>query len=278
MIQQLTNYVVMNSTGMSLFPGQRCRQRHSHCDVPILANVTIAAGARPVMSHETDLVPHAGAVLVNIGTLDDEWVSRFHAAAAAANAAHVPLVLDPVGAGATKLRTQTAVSLLTNHRVACVKGNAGEIGTLARDNSARVKGVDSDYVPENPADVVSRVARLYHTVAAMTGKVDIVSDGERIVEVHNNAAMLGSVTGTGCAVAAIIASTIGSSAGRESHFDAVVAGLTVYAIAAEYAEQELLAGDAPSRGPASFWNSVLDNLYSLQPEDIISSSRVCGRL
>jgi hydroxyethylthiazole kinase len=252
MVQHLTNYVVMNST----------------------ANVTLAVGARPIMSHETELVSHAGSVLINIGTIDEEWARRYEAAAAAANAANVPIILDPVGVGATALRTDTALNLLTKYKFSCVKGNAGELGVLARDSTARVRGVDSDYRPSSPSEIVSKVSKAFNVVAAMTGKIDYVSDGLQVVQIHNGSCILPDVTGTGCAASTVVSAMLGATPKREDRMQAVVAGLTCFAIAAEKAEQRLFRSDQSYAGPASFWNCIIDELYHLSEEDIIDLAKI----
>jgi hydroxyethylthiazole kinase len=224
------------------------------------------------MTHEADLTPNAGAALLNIGTLDEEWVKRYHAVARSANASGVPLILDPVGAGATTLRTRTATELLSRYSFACVKGNTGEMGALAGDTSARVKGVDTAYKPQNPHEVVLRVARRFKTVAVMTGKVDYISDGHNIVEIYNNSSLLGNTTGSGCSAASVIAAFVASQkcVHDVSPLEAVSAGLSVYLIAAEKAFKRLDA----LNGPASYWSAVVDELFKLTKDDVIERARI----
>ncbi|MGD0167605.1 MAG: hydroxyethylthiazole kinase, partial [Gaiellaceae bacterium] len=179
LIHQITNYVVMNET----------------------ANATLALGALPVMAHAPEEVEEmasaAAALVLNIGTLSAPWIESMILAGKAANAAGVPVVLDPVGAGATRYRTDTAERIIREVRVAIVRGNAGEIATLA-GQEGEVRGVDSIAVGVPVWEIAKSAARLFGCVIAVTGAVDRVSDGEDTLSVANGHKLLGVVTGTGC--------------------------------------------------------------------------------
>src|ERR687888_1741242 len=153
LIHQITNYVVMNET----------------------ANATLALGALPVMAHAREeveeMVALAGSLVVNIGTLSPHWVDAMLAAGKAANGVGVPVVLDPVGAGATSYRTETARRILEEVDVAVLRGNAGEIATLV-GVEAEVRGVESMAVGDDPAQLARAAARSLGVVAAVTGPVD----------------------------------------------------------------------------------------------------------
>src|ERR671939_947272 len=153
LVHQITNYVVMNET----------------------ANATLALGALPVMAHALEEVEEmtaiAGALLLNTGTLSPPWVEAMLAAGRAANANGVPIVLDPVGAGATTYRTDTARRLLDELEIAVVRGNAAEIATLA-GREAEIRGVESVGVSESGAELARAAARELGLVAAVTGPVD----------------------------------------------------------------------------------------------------------
>src|SRR3954468_12290844 len=184
LVHQITNYVVMNET----------------------ANATLAIGALPVMAHAPQEVEEmaalAGALVINIGTLSEHWIEAMVLAGRAANGAGVPVVLDPVGAGATSYRTETAKLLLDELDVAVLRGNAAEIATLA-GVEAEIRGVESIGAAGTGADLARAAARALGCVASVTGEVDHVSDGERVLAVSNGHALLGTVTGTGCMSTAI---------------------------------------------------------------------------
>src|SRR2546421_1288881 len=187
LVHQIPNYVVMNET----------------------ANATLALGALPVMAHAReeveDMVALAGALVLNIGTLSPHWVEAMFLAGRAANEHGVPVVLDPVGAGATRFRTETARRLLDEVKVAVLRGNQGEIATLV-GVQAEVRGVESIGVSGEPADLARAAARNLGLVASVTGVVDHVSDGKRVLTVANGHELLAAVTGTGCMSSAITGS------------------------------------------------------------------------
>src|SRR5881392_2332131 len=164
LVHQITNYVVMNET----------------------ANATLALGALPVMAHAREEVEEmaalAGALVLNIGTLSPEWVDSMIAAGRVANERGVPVVLDPVGAGATRYRTETAARILDEVRVTVLRGNAGEVATLVGVD-AEVRGVESIGAGSDAAELAARAGRTLGVVAAVTGPVDHVSDGERSIAV-----------------------------------------------------------------------------------------------
>src|SRR5437870_5754181 len=184
LVHQITNYVVMNET----------------------ANATLALGALPVMAHAREeveeMVALAGALVLNIGTLSPHWVEAMLLAGRAANEHGVPVVLDPVGAGATRFRTETARRLLDEVKIAVLRGNQGEVATLV-GVEAEVRGVESIGAGVESADLARTAARNLGLVAAVTGPVDHVSDGDRALAVANGHALLASVTGTGCMSSAI---------------------------------------------------------------------------
>src|SRR3954453_22467049 len=162
LVHQITNYVVMNET----------------------ANATLALGALPVMAHAREeveeMVALAGALVLNIGTLSPHWVDAMLSAGKGANAHGTPVVLDPVGAGATSYRTETARRMLSEIDVTVVRGNQGEVATLVGVD-AEVRGVESIGAADNAADVARLAGRALGVVASVTGPVDHVSDGDRLV-------------------------------------------------------------------------------------------------
>ena len=240
LVHQITNYVVMNET----------------------ANATLAIGALPVMAHAPEEVEEmaaaAGALVLNIGTLSTPWIEAMLLAGHAANAAGVPVVLDPVGAGATRFRTETAKRILSEVHVAVVRANAGEVATLIGEQ-AEMRGVDSLGVGSPAEELARSAAATLGCVVAVTGPVDRVSDGERGFRVANGHALLGMVTGTGCMSTAVTACFLAAKA--EAPLEAAAEALAAYGVAAEDAA-------AGANGPGTFHAALYDGLYNLDPETL----------
>jgi hydroxyethylthiazole kinase len=244
LVHQITNYVVMNET----------------------ANATLALGALPVMAHAREEVEEmarlAGALVLNIGTLSPPWVDAMLAAGAAANAAGVPVVLDPVGAGATTYRTETAKRILDEVDVAVLRGNAGEVATLV-GVQAEVRGVESIGAGEDAAEIARAAAAALGVVASVTGPVDHVSDGRRVSAIANGHRLLAAVTGTGCMSTAIT----GCFLAVAEPFEAAVAALVAFGVAGEDAARE-------AKGPGSFHVGLYDALAALDPASLDERARV----
>jgi hydroxyethylthiazole kinase len=246
LVHQITNYVVMNET----------------------ANATLALGALPVMAHAQEEVEElasvAGALVLNIGTLSPPWIEAMLLAARAANAAGVPVVLDPVGAGATRLRTETAKRILDEAEIAIVRGNAAEIATLA-GREAEIRGVESIGVSDSAADLAKAAAVGLGCVAAVTGPVDHVSDGARVLAVGNGHGLLGTVSGTGCMATAITGCFV--AVASERPLEAATEALVAFGVAGEDAAAE-------AKGPGTFHARLYDALYNLDPATIDSRANV----
>jgi hydroxyethylthiazole kinase len=230
------------------------------------ANVLLAVGAAPAMvdnPHEAAAFARiAGAVLVNLGTPYDDTVLAMEHAVAAAAEHGTPWVLDPVAAGALEWRTKVAFALLALGQPAVIRGNASEV--LALTGGAGGKGVDSADTPEAAADAARDLALEHHTVLAVSGPVDHLTDGGRLVRVHNGHPWLTQVTGVGCALGALVAAFTAVVPDRLLAATAATATLTV---AAESAA-------AASRGPGSFAVAVLDELAALTPARLADATRV----
>lgn len=228
------------------------------------ANALLAVGASPAMVHAieevADFAPIANALVVNIGTLSPEWVAAMERAAKAASAAGVPWILDPVAVGATPLRREAGRRLMAL-KPAVVRGNASEIIALAGEVSAG-KGVDSTASSDAALDAAKALARESGAVVAVTGKVDYVTDGTRIVAIANGDVMLTRVTATGCAVTALIGAYLGAGF---PPLDAAVAGLATMGVAGEIAA-------AKADGPGSFQVALFDALAAI--DDATLAARV----
>jgi hydroxyethylthiazole kinase len=175
----------------------------------------------------------------------------------------IPIVLDPVGAGATKLRTESALRLIRELNVAIVRGNSGEIGALL-GLEAEVKGVESVKGVEDPAEAVRKAASLWKSVVAITGKRDFVSDGERVLGVDNGHPFLTTITGSGCMATTAIAAF---AAVEKDYLLAAAGGLACFGLAAELAAQK-------ASGPASFKVHLFDELFNLTPEALARGARI----
>jgi hydroxyethylthiazole kinase len=203
----------------------------------------------------------AGAIVLNIGRLSPRWVVAMLLAGRAANAAGVPVVLDPVGAGATDYRTETAGLLAAELDLAVVRGNAAEIATLA-GREAEIRGVESVGAESN-AELAQAAATALGTVAAVTGPVDHVSDGETTYAVANGHPLLASVTGTGCMSTAITGCFLAVSPPLE----AATAALVAFGVAGEDSARE-------ARGPGSFHVGLYDALAALDPGTLDGRARL----
>ncbi len=176
------------------------------------ANALLAAGAAPAMVDDPEeagiLASVAGALLINLGTVTSAQALGMRAAIAGANGAGVPWVLDPVAIGALPMRTALAREF-AGLTPAVIRGNASEIGALAGGSGGR--GVDSTATTDEVADVAGEVARQYGTVVAMSGEIDLITDGIRTIRVASGSPMLTRVTGVGCALGALIGACLAVS-------------------------------------------------------------------
>jgi len=246
LVHSITNYVVMNET----------------------ANAVLCIGALPIMSHAKEEVEEmaaaADALVLNIGTLSPDWIDAMEIAGRRANSMNKPVILDPVGAGATAFRTSSCRRLLESVKISIIRGNAGEIAALA-DIYSEVKGVESIAAAQSPEEIAKTCAAKYDCTAAVTGQVDVVSDGCRVARISNGDAMLGRVVGTGCMSTVII----GCFAGVESDsFMAAVGGLTAFGIAGE------LAANESGAKPGTFHVELYNALDALSSTDIRSLARL----
>ncbi|HTZ05381.1 MAG TPA: hydroxyethylthiazole kinase [Gaiellaceae bacterium] len=246
LVHQITNYVVMNET----------------------ANATLALGALPVMAHATDEVAEmagiASSLVLNIGTLSPPWVEAMLIAGQTATERGIPVVLDPVGAGATRYRTETAKRILGAVGVTVLRGNPGEVATLVGAD-AEVRGVESIGAGMEPAELAREAARALGVVASVTGAVDHVSDGERVLAVSNGDALLAAVTGTGCISSALTGCFL---AGKpDAPLEAAAEALAAFGVAAEDAA-------AGAEGPGTFHARLYDALAALDPETLDGRARI----
>lgn len=231
------------------------------------ANITISAGAAPVMTgapeEVTEMVAAAGALVLNIGTLSAAQVEAMLAAGRRANDLGIPVILDPVGAGATGFRTATVKRLLDALDIAVLKGNAGEIGVLAGTGGS-VRGVDSGGVVGDPVETAKECARVTGTVVSMTGAIDVVTDGDRVFLVKNGVPAMDRLSGTGCMASSV---TAAFAAVADDYAVSSAAALAAFGRAGERAA-------AGARGPYSFRTALFDELAGLTAEDLAGHARI----
>ena len=237
LVHNITNYVVMNNT----------------------ANALLAAGASPVMAHAApeaaDFAAMAQALVINIGTLSPAWVDAMKAAAVTAAEARVPIILDPVGAGATAYRTDTVKMLIEAAVPQVIRGNASEIMAL-RDSAVKTKGVDSSCEVSAAAAPARELAAGLGCVVCVSGPEDYITDGEKVLVVRNGSTMMTAVTGMGCTATAL---TGAFAAVAADPLDAAFSAMAVMSIAGERAA-------AVSKGPGSLQLNFIDELYNLDAE------------
>jgi len=236
LIHHITNFVVMNDS----------------------ANITLAIGASPIMAHAEeeleDLIALANALYINIGTLDNYWIQSMFKAGKLAEKYNVPVLIDPVGAGASKLRTETVNNLLKSFKVDILKGNGGEMLSLAGIKGG-IKGVDS--IKEATMDVAFALSDMFNITAIITGKRDFVSNGKIGASVDNGTEMFQFITGSGCMLGSVVSSFL--SVNNDS-FIASIEGLVTFDIAGELASRK-------SKGPGSFKKSLFDEIYNFSNEN-----------
>lgn len=250
LIHNITNYVTVNDC----------------------ANVLLACGGSPIMSDDVDeaedITSICGGLNINIGTLNQRTIPTMHKAGKKANVLGHPVVLDPVGAGASKLRTQTAKDLIDDVKFTVIRGNISEIKALALGTGG-ARGVDADVADkvtkENLMQVVSFAkdfAKQTGAVIAITGAIDIVADGEKAYCIYNGHPMMSSITGTGCQLSAITAAYV--TANPETPLEAAAAAVCLMGVCGEKAYARLTAQD----GNATYRNYIIDAIYNLTGEEL----------
>ncbi|MBT9156567.1 MAG: Hydroxyethylthiazole kinase [Firmicutes bacterium] len=245
LVHQITNYVSVNDC----------------------ANVVLAIGGAPVMADDKDEVEDmaaiASALVLNIGTLNSRTVEAMFLAGRQANRLGKPVILDPVGVGATRLRTETARALLREIKFAVVRGNISEISALA-GNAGTTRGVDASGAEGNAARVAARLAEMTGSVVAVTGAVDAIAHAGQLLRVSNGHPMLTRITGTGCMATAL---TGAFCAVTDDYSLAAAGGLVCLGLAGERAA-------AGHQGIGSFRAGLLDEVSRLCGRDVAEHGRV----
>ncbi len=248
---------------------QRVRKRAPlvHCitnyvAAPFQANGLLALGASPIMADALeeveDVAQLANSLSLNIGTLRPSTVKAMQRAGKVANRYNVPIILDPVGAGATPYRLECAKQLLDTLRIDVIRGNAGEIAALL-DVNWQAKGVDAGEGSISLATLAQQAAKRFHVVVAISGEIDYVSDGTRVVAIEGGHALMERITGMGCLLSSVVASFV---AVERDSFQATIDALQLYKKAGERAATY-------TTFPGQFQQHFLDALYYIQNgEDI----------
>ncbi len=246
------------------------------------ANITLAIGALPVMAlapeEVEEMVERAAALVINLGTLTSQRLQAMLLAGKRANMRGIPVILDPVGAGATTWRTQAALEILREVRVAAVRGNAAEVGALI-GVAGETRGVESISVAASPIDIAQRSSELFNCAVAITGAVDLVADqagrsgGGRVAWIANGDPLLTQVTGSGCMATALVGAFL---AVERDPWLASVAGLVAMGIAGELAAERARAL-RPIGGPGTFLALLFDAVAQLTADDYQRRQRVTVR-
>lgn len=250
LVHNITNYVTVND----------------------VANVLLACGGSPIMSDEAedveDITSVCGGLNINIGTLQKTSIEGMFRAGKKANELGHPVLLDPVGAGASALRTNTALELMKELRLAVIRGNISEIKTLAL-GSGTTKGVDADVADavteenlDDAAEFVKEFARKTGSIIAVTGAIDLVSDGEKCYVIRNGRPEMGKITGTGCQLSGMMTAYV--TANPENRLEAAAAAVCVMGLAGEIGWERMQEGD----GNATYRNRIIDAIYNMTGEEL----------
>ncbi|MDB2159445.1 hydroxyethylthiazole kinase [Clostridium butyricum] len=255
LIHNITNYVTVNDC----------------------ANILLAIGASPIMADDLkeaeDITSIASALVINIGTLNERTIESMIASGKKANELNIPVVLDPVGAGASLFRNETTKRILEEIKISVLRGNMSEIKFIAGLES-ETKGVDaseSDLKSDSDEGirVAKSLAKRFNCTVAITGVCDIVSDGEKSVTIENGTKMLSNVTGTGCMTTALVGGYLGACETKEDLFIAAISGIVSMGICGEIAEER-----AGSIGLGSFHMAIIDAVSNLDEEDLLKRSKI----
>lgn len=245
LIHNITNFVVMNFT----------------------ANALLAVGASPVMAHAAeeveDMVSIAGALVVNIGTLSPQWVSSMKLAMKKAAELNKPIILDPVGAGATQYRNTVLTELLEIASPAIIRGNASEILALA-GAAAQTKGVDSTASSMDSLEAAKALSKKYGSVVSVSGATDVIVSGDKVAYVDNGVALMTRITGMGCSASAIAGAF---AASNDDYFLSAIAAAATMGVCGEMAYQH-------AQLPGLFQIVFLDALAEITPEKLNEAAKI----
>jgi hydroxyethylthiazole kinase len=245
LIHHITNYVVMNNT----------------------ANALLAIGASPVMAHSVEeveeMVRIASSLVINIGTLSNKWIKGMFLAGKAAKRKGIPVILDPVGAGATTYRTDTCLALIKDCSPDIIRGNGSEIMALV-NNNGQTRGVDSISSSGSALDSAVKLAQQTGAIVVVSGSTDYITDGEKVETVNQGSEMMTRVTGMGCTASAL---TGAFAAVNPDLFSASAHAMAIMGITGELAAKK-------AEGPGTMQLHFLDELYHLNAETITRQLKI----
>ena len=245
LVHNITNYVTVND----------------------VANILLACGGSPIMSDEPedveDITSICGGLNINIGTLNQRSIEGMFRAGAKANALGHVVLLDPVGAGASALRTNTAVGLMEKIKFTVIRGNISEIKTLAL-GSGTTKGVDADVADavtdanlDSAVKFVKDFAAKSGAIVAVTGAIDLVSDGTACYVIRNGRPEMGKITGTGCQLSGMMTAFV--VANPDNKLEAATAAVCAMGLAGEIGWSRMAEGD----GNSTYRNRIIDAIYNM---------------
>jgi hydroxyethylthiazole kinase len=250
LVHNITNYVTVNDC----------------------ANILLACGGSPIMADDIEeveeIVSISSALVINIGTLNSRTIESMIKAGKKANELNIPVILDPVGVGASSLRTDTANKLLNEIKFAVVRGNISEIKALGITDAKGAKGVDADLADsineENLDEVVEYIKSLSEklsSVVAVTGAIDIVSDSKKTYIIRNGHPMMGKISGTGCMLSSIIGAYCGAN--KDNIIDATAAAVCIIGLSGELAYEKILKND---EGTSMLRTHLIDFMSKIDDE------------
>lgn len=220
-----------------------------------IANGLLSLGASPVMSKAQqeieDLLQLASSVVINLGTLDEKFIALCEQVCNTANQLKKPIILDPVGAGASQYRNHASMNLIQQYDIAIIRGNASEIMSLS-GVSSQTKGVDSTTQSEHAIESAQLLSTRYDAAVVVSGKTDIIVDRDNILQFNYGSPLMPMITGTGCLLSAVVGAF---HAVEKNRFEASVLATVFYGICGEKAAEK-------SHGPASFKINFLDQLVN----------------
>ncbi|XP_071718398.1 hydroxyethylthiazole kinase-like [Rutidosis leptorrhynchoides] len=230
----------------------------------LMANILLAAGASPAMVHSVleipDFTPHIQSLLINVGTLTPDWLPSMKAAANLANELGKPWVLDPAAVGASSFRLKACLELI-ELKPTVIRGNGSEIIALSMASIGSTKGADSLHESSDALEVAKSLAKSSGSIVAISGSVDYVTDGQRVVGAHNGVQLMQKITASGCAVTALIAAFVAID--PKNAFEATVCAFSVFGLAGE-------VGMDLAKGPGSLRMHLIDSLYGLDQDIVLN--------
>lgn len=250
LVHNITNYVTVND----------------------VANALLACGGSPIMADDIgeveDITSICGGLNINIGTLNQNTIPAMILAGQKSNELGHPVLLDPVGAGASELRTQTAIKIMKKVKLAAIRGNISEIKTLAT-GSGSTKGVDADVADAVTEDNLKTAVKFIKDLSektgciiAVTGAIDIVADKDKGYIIRNGRAEMGKITGTGCQLSSLV--TAFMVANPDNKLEAVAAAVMMMGVAGEIGFENML----PTDGNSTYRNKIIDAIYNMDGETL----------